>query len=155
MSRFRSLPRLWLIAGIASTLVVVVVAWALLSPSRGTVTGRVTSKGKPVVVGTVVAIAHDGTMRAADLDAQGRYTIEGIRAGKVQLGVISRDPAKSQQRLEKLAASNERLTIQDRGFGRAGNSKAWFAVPPRYEDPRSSGLETKLKGTIEFNIELQ
>lgn len=128
---------------------------AYLTKLRGTLTGLVTYKGNPVVVGTVVAHCSDGVRRTATLDSQGRYTIEGIPHGKVQVGVISRDPTRGMLRQLKMAKASDRLPEEDRETDRPGVSGKWFATSTSYEDPRWSGLETTVEGMTEFPINLQ
>jgi hypothetical protein len=144
----------WLFAAPAAVLLLVVPALAFRGSSTGTLTGRVTLSGKPVVVGTVVVLAADGSVRSAELDPQGNYAVEGVPQGKLQIGVISRDPTKARQRQQRLAASGDRLTHSDLCPARAA-SKSWFPVPVRYEDPHQSGLGVTLTGTTEYHVELQ
>jgi UDP-N-acetylmuramoylalanine--D-glutamate ligase len=114
--------------------------------------GRVTCGGKTVALGTVVAMAADGSVHTATIDPEGRYTIAKVPAGTVRLGVISRDPVKVQLKQTKLAAKSDRLTEADRGIPSFANG--WFAIPAKYEDPLGSGLELAIKGPQVFNIQL-
>jgi hypothetical protein len=142
---------------IGGTLIVVlgISLFAFRAPAKGTLAGRVVCKGKPVVVGTIVVLAGDGKLRAVPIEADGSYQVAGVPQGKVQLGVISRDPAKIQERYAKMAAPTDRLASDDRVAPQQVNKKNWFPVPKQYEDPHYSGLETTLKGQDKFDIELR
>jgi hypothetical protein len=136
-------------------LVIGVSLFAIRAPAKGTLAGRVICKGKPVVVGTIVVLAGDGKLRAVPIDSDGSYQVAGVPQGKVQLGVISRDPAKVQERYSKLAVQTDRLATDDRAAPPTSDKKNWFPVPKQYEDPHYSGLETTLKGHDNFDIELR
>lgn len=127
---------------------------AFRGPAKGTIAGRVLCQGKPVVVGTIVVLAGDGKLRAVPIEPDGSYQVVGVPRGKVQLGVISRDPAKIQERYSKLTPT-DRLANDDRVNPQLSDKKKWFPVPKQYEDPHYSGLETTLAGQANFDIELR
>jgi len=147
-------PKKWIIIPAAIVLLTMIPAVAFIGSGRGSLIGQVTFLGKPVTVGHVVVLAEDGSYHSGDIDAHGKFTIEKIPGGKVQLGVISRDPAQMLLRQVKLAQSSDRLPAEDRTAARSGISGKWIALPVQYEDPRTSALETFIKGTTEFHIEL-
>lgn len=132
-----------------------VAVFAFRAPAKGTLAGRVVCQGKPVLVGTIVVLGGDGKLRAVPIEPDGSYQVAGVPQGKVQLGVISRDPAKVQERYSKLAMPTDRLAADDRAAPLPIDKKKWFPVPKQYEDPHFSGLETTLKGQDKFDIELK
>jgi hypothetical protein len=148
-------PKKWIIIPAVSLLLSVIPAVAFMGPSRGTLTGQVSFLGKPVSVGHVIAIAADGSMHSGSIDGRGQYVIAKIPGGKVQLGVVSRDPAQTLLRQVRLAQGSDRLPPEDRTAARSGMAGKWIALPIQYEDPRSSGIETFIKGSTEFHIELR
>ncbi len=148
----------WKLTGIIGgtfVLTVGVMIFALRAPAKGTLAGRVVWQGKPVVVGTIVVLAGDGKLRAVPIEPDGSYQVAGVPKGKVQLGVISRDPAKIQERYAKMATPSDRLATDDRTAPQQLDKKKWFPVPKQYEDPQFSGLITTLKGQDKFDIELR
>src|SRR5205823_14560750 len=62
------------------------------SPGKGTVSGKVTYKGKPVVWGTVSAVASDNVQYAAPITPQGTYSIPKRPGRPVRLTVSSPNP---------------------------------------------------------------
>lgn len=150
--------RSWKLPVIIGGVFLVMVGGGLLAfrgPAKGTLAGKVVCQGKPVMVGTIVVLAGDGKLRAVPIEPDGSYQVAGVPHGKVQLGVISRDPAKIQERYAKLATLNERIAVEDRAAPMTADRKKWFPVPKEYENPHSSGLETMLKGQSRFDIELR
>src|SRR5690242_8111846 len=59
---------------------------------RGTVSGKVTYKGKPVVTGTVSVIGSDGIQYAAQITPQGTYSVPDVPAGPAKFTVSSPNP---------------------------------------------------------------
>lgn len=148
----------WKLTGIVAASAVLILSatlFAFRSPPKGTLAGRVICQGKPVVMGTIVVLANDGKLRAVPIAADGSYEVAGVPQGRVQLGVISRDPAKLQERYFKLAATTDRLANDDRHAPPPTSRKNWIPVPKQYEDPQYSGLATTLKGEAKFDIELR
>lgn len=144
-------------AAVAGAIIVLLggAVFAFRAPAKGTLAGRVVCQGKPVVVGTIVVLAGDGKLRAVPIEPDGSYQVAGVPQGKVQLGVISRDPAKMQERYAKLAMPTDRLVNDDRTGPQQLDKKKWFPVPKQYEDPQYSGLVTTLTGQAKFDIELR
>lgn len=123
------------------------------SGGSGTITGKVTYQGRPLTTGQVVIWTSSGNTYASEIDADGNYRIEGCPPGKHKVSVASPDPA----------VTAMATTSRERGRGapaanpspapKSGNSK-WFAIPPRYSDPESSGLVIEVSGSKEHNISL-
>ena len=89
--------RATVIGAIGMVMLIGLPVWAFRGPGHGKLSGRVTFAGKPVAAGIVVAVAADGSAKSSVTDADGWYSLDGVTNGKVQFGVISRDPAKAAQ----------------------------------------------------------
>ncbi len=103
------------------------------SSGKATVTGKITYQGKSVHSGGISGVGPDGLAVPGSIQA-GQYTISGITAGKVKIGVSSPPP--------HLASVNP-------GAGRGSVPKAapaqekdpnWFPIPDKFGDPEKSGV---------------
>lgn len=121
-------------------------------PSKGTLSGRVTVAGKPVAGGWVVAVSPDGATRTASLTDDGRFAFAAVPQGPVNLGVISPDPARVEQRGKRLSLRSERLAPDDLGAPCTPDRSKWQAVPAKFEDPRGSGLATIVGPSTVFDV---
>src|SRR6516165_11835660 len=81
----------WL--SIPCSLVLVLLTLAGCGSGTGAVMGRVTFRGKPVVSGSVVMLGADNKLVSTPLDAEGRYAVNGVPLGTVQVAVVSPNPA--------------------------------------------------------------
>lgn len=116
-------------------------------PSKGTVSGKVTHKGKPVVWGSVSLIASDGVQYVGQITPEGTYTIPNVPSGSVKICVSSPNP-----------------DVSARGPGAAGDgggdptpkpkAGAWFALPEQYNDPQKSGLTGTVRGDTTIDVDL-
>ena len=140
----------WLvaIAGVVA-LVAVPAGLAFRGGSTGSLSGRVLYHGTPLATGTVIAAVPDGATFSTPIAADGRYAFAKLPSGKLQFAVLSRDPAKAKLQRAKLSKS-ERLTAED--LAAPASVGKWIAIPPQYERPADSGLETVLKGTQSFDL---
>src|SRR4051812_35300699 len=66
----------------------------------GSLTGKVTYKGKTVASGSVMAIGSDGIARYSKIAPDGTYTITDLPVGDVKLGVHSPDPRPDPEKLK-------------------------------------------------------
>jgi hemoglobin len=95
----------------------------------GTVSGKVTYKGKPLPAGTVAFHSKDGKAISTKLSEDGTYAAEKVPAGEYNLAVET-DSAKG--------------------------SPKYVAIPAKYADPKTSGLTyTVKKGKQQFDIALE
>ncbi|MCX7429885.1 MAG: carboxypeptidase-like regulatory domain-containing protein [Planctomycetia bacterium] len=79
----------------AALLLVVVLLCSLLFvelPGATTLTGRVTSQGKPVVFGTVTVITSDHRTHSVPIKPDGTYVLKGVPRGPVKVAVSSPNP---------------------------------------------------------------
>ena len=125
---------------------------------KASVFGKVSYKGQPVVMGSVIIRGADGQSHSTDIGPDGTYMIGDIPAGQAQLAVISLEPA----------PISDVKNRQDRtGRGTAGpqtsnapkppmDRKLWRKLPEIYESVISSGLTCDVKSpSTERNIELE
>ena len=81
---------------IAAALLLVVVVLCVLPfvefPGATTLTGRVTSQGKPVVFGTVTVITSDHRAHSVPIRPDGTYVLKRVPRGPVKVAVSSPNP---------------------------------------------------------------
>lgn len=132
------------------SLAVFFLAAALLSgcgPSTSTVSGTVTYQGKKVVWGGVALVAADGTAHPGTIEKDGSFTIANVPTGTAKVGVTSPDPlmgAKSAKEFEGTRYKPPQLP--------AG---AWFPVPEKFGDPKTSGLTVEVGSGAKAEIDVK
>jgi hypothetical protein len=136
------------------------------SSGTGEVKGRVTFRGKPVVSGSVVLLGADNKVVSVPLDAEGRYAVNGVPLGTVQVAVVSPNPAPRRRlprrlldRVEKQSKlSEEKNNSKDSPTSAApkAESSKWFPLPQQYELADTSGITTTVyNGENTFDIDLK
>src|SRR5438477_1667604 len=70
-----------------------------------TVAGKVTYQGRPVLSGSVIVLNDDGTAVSGVIQPDGTYSVEGVKKGRVKVGVLSPDPTKARSVLHTEAAA--------------------------------------------------
>lgn len=109
------------------------------------VTGTVTYRGKPVVWGTVNAIAADKMTHYAVIQPDGTFRFAKLPAGPAVFGVVSPDPSFERSMSADMKAE---LAAREAKAGVVLPPKppkgAWFPLPPKFGDPRSSGVAATL-----------
>jgi hypothetical protein len=132
-------------------------------PSTGTVTGKVTHKGKPVVWGTITMIASDNIPYSGSLNPDGTYSIVGVRGGPVKIGVMSPNPDGATRGSTPVGGRPGAGAAGDLGGKAAAPAQpavalpapgAWFALPDKYADPLQSGLTGTVQGDTVLNVDL-
>jgi hypothetical protein len=122
--------------------------------SRGTVSGKVTHKGKPVVWGTVSVFASDDVQYAGQLTPEGTYSIPDVPSGQVRITVSSPNPDGTGR--GGPAAANG-------GLGDSPGPEAaatrpppgiWFPIPAKYSEPSRSGLTGTVRGNTVIDLDL-
>lgn len=118
----------------------------------GDLSGKVSYQNKPVVWGTVLVVASDGTIHQANIERDGSYSAKGVRVGEAALAVNSPDPTAplirkpEVQPLEDPAEARQRAELK----------RNWFPLPDRYGDPKGSGLTHTVGGGMNArDIELR
>jgi hypothetical protein len=121
----------------------------------GTVSGKVTHKGKPVVWGTVSVYASDGVQYPGMITAEGTYSIPNVPSGPVKLTVSSPNPDGTDR--GGPAAAN--AGTGDSPGREAGVTRppagTWTAIPERYSDPNQSGLVGTVSSDTVINLDLR
>jgi hypothetical protein len=147
-------------------LVLVLLALAGCGSGTGAVTGRVTFRGKPVVSGSVVMVGVGNKLVSGPLDAEGRYALNGVPLGTVQVAVVSPNPNPRRRvprrllehREKKMKLLEEKKDVQDSPppvAPKVDRSK-WFPLPKQYELADTSGTTTTIHcGDNTFDIELK
>jgi hypothetical protein len=108
-----------------------------------TVTGKVTYLDRPVTYGSVVFLSADKTARSTAIEPDGTYTVERAPRGTVAIAVISRNPSKGRK-------------AKSEGGDHAADVKQWLPLPPKFEDPSTSGLGCMVDANrVHHDIELK
>jgi hypothetical protein len=111
---------------------------------RVDVSGRVTYKGEPLVVGSVTFVGKDNLPVQGQIQADGRYTVVGVLIGDNRVAVSSlqvNPPGRD--------SKTGQLSLPGVDLGKAP------AIPDHYGDPRQSGLQFKVqKGPNNYDIPL-
>ena len=113
----------------------------------GSVSGKVTFQGKPLVYGTVLLIGSDNASVQAEIQKDGQYSASGLAAGEVMIAVNSPNP-----KGVAVYAGWKDPNKKPPPFEVPG----WFAIPPKYENVTTSGLTFTIKrGSNSFDIEMK
>jgi hypothetical protein len=113
----------------------------------GSVAGKVTFQGKPLVYGTVLLIGSDNKSVQAQIQPDGSYSASGLAPGDVKVAVNSPNPKGVAIYAGWKDPNKKPPSLEVPG---------WFAIPQKYEDVTTSGLTVPLmSGSNEFNIDLK
>jgi hypothetical protein len=148
VSRRLLLPLLCLLLGLSAT----------GCGGTGTVSGKVTYKGKPVPSGTITFQGSDGNPVSAQLDKEGNYTARNVKTGDAKVTITAIDES-------KMLEFAEALKKQRRGEGPKPGDKpvipqmpkgALNLVPAQYGQFDTSGLTATIKsGSNTQNFDLK
>lgn len=139
-------------------LVLLLLGIAGCGPGKGDVSGVITYKGQPLKSGQVVFQPDGGTMVAAEIGPDGRYSLSGVPEGTVKIGVSVIDPGVTQHFRDLSAAGQSKGARDGKDAPKkpTGTPVQFHAVPQKYGDPNGSGLTYEVKsGTQTHNIDLQ
>jgi hypothetical protein len=138
--------------------------------ARGSVAGKVTFRGQPVMAGSVVMCGSDKRPATSAIEENGTYSLEDVPVGQVQVAVVSPNPAIAANRSKALAIvakakakakatdkfDYEAIVPQEASAGSEGPKKRWVRLPKDVEFPDRSGITTTIRpGENTFNIELK
>ncbi len=137
-------------------------------PGRGDVHGQVKFQGKVVSRGSVVMVGGDRKPLVGRIEPDGTYSLKGVPAGIIRIGVVSPDPAAASKTIRRAPQNRKGPADLKAKFGtqmaqndetgataQAARGK-WFPLPKAYEDPDTSGLTTEIgQGENRFDIELR
>jgi hypothetical protein len=115
---------------------------------RGDMSGKVTYKGKPLVFGTVQFEASDKTIKQANIEKDGSYSIPGVPVGDAKVAVSSDNPQSSAfQPLQREGMPPPKPLPEVKG---------WFPIPPEYQDLSKPKLTYTVKrGKNTYDIDLK
>jgi hypothetical protein len=146
---------------------VLLAAWLALGANgcgrgKGSVSGTVTYRGKPVRVGSVVMIGEDNKAHNGAIDDDGKYRVKDVLVGTVKVGVVSPDPASTQPR-QRPPMKGPKAKTKELGdmppsppSAPTTDRSKWFRLPKQYEVPAESGITTIIeRGENTFDIELK
>lgn len=158
----------------ASVVVIAVACGIWWAANRGapvtSVSGEVTSGGRPVVFGTVTIVGADRRAYSATIGADGRFTVANVPVGPVQIAVSSPDPRGGVGALARGSSEEPASPLRPTAADPAGTARSdaaapppgttiaaapaapmpdqtrspppvgWFRIPGRYASPDTSGL---------------
>jgi hypothetical protein len=121
---------------------------ALGCGGRGDVSGKVSYQGKLLVFGTVQIEASDKTIKQANIEQDGSYSIPGVPVGEAKVAVSSDNPNSSAfQPLQREGRPPPPPLPKVEG---------WFAIPPEYQDLSKPKLTyTVERGQNKYDIDLK
>jgi hypothetical protein len=121
------------------------------SKPPGSVSGRVSYKGKDLSYGTIVFVSQDNQVKQGDIDEDGSYKIENVPAGPAKVAVVvERAPELTggpRMQAGKMGGPAGEVA-GDKNYGKSGRKtvkKSTIQVPERYRDPEKSGLTYTVK----------
>jgi hypothetical protein len=139
----------------AVLLAAVALAVAGCSGGEGTLKGKVTYQGKPVIYGSVIAVGPDGLRQSAGLKEDGSYQFEKLRAGSYKLSVQSPEPRDRNSLPPEMRAPPGLPGGPPANLKPIDKSK-WMQLPDLYGDPDTSGITTTVKrGENQYDVELK
>jgi hypothetical protein len=96
--------------------------------SKATISGKVTYRGAPLTGGILTLYPASGTAYPVPLNADGTFKVSGAPVGTMGVGIATElDPAIP-------AGSLPSIPVKP------------VAIPPKYKDPKTSGLTWEIKG---------
>jgi len=128
------------------------------------VTGSVTYQGKPVVWGSVTLMDERGQYHQGPIGLDGTYSIDGVPAGRVKIGVFSPKPddpppaeaAKTgPKKMGTPGPEDPRAKFKQTPNNVPRPSPGqWFPIPERYGDPTSSDLSGEVRSGQPLDINI-
>lgn len=102
--------------------------------------GKVTYQGRPVTSGVVVVLNPDRTTAKGEIEPDGSYRVSGVGRGRVQVGVLSPDPAHPAARPARSRKPKPKPTA------------GWVALPDGVGNPSTSGIALEMAGSATHDI---
>ena len=128
---------------------VIIFASGCGGPGLCTVTGKITSKSKPVCTGAINLLAENGEYFSGGIDQEGNYTLINVPTGTFKVAVISDKPAGP-------PPMSIKRNPNDPPPPAPAVVANWVPVDAKYGDPNTSGKQITLNsGTNTVNIDLE
>src|SRR5262249_34252536 len=111
---------------------------------------KVSYKGKPVALGSVLLFGADGKPRTSSIETDGSYHFADVPVGEAKLAVYSPDPAeqdKQRKPVRQRKSSRKKPLPKDAPVAPAlpaVDRTKWFAIPAEYSDVDHSGLRVTI-----------
>lgn len=102
-------------------------------PGKASVKGKVHYGSKPVKFGEVVIFGGDGIPKTVKISRDGTYEVTEVMSGDGRIAVRSTHPKETASLNRDEKAPPDPVDV-----------KNWFALPPVYADPNSSGQTLKI-----------
>ena len=140
--------------GLAVPLLAVIFAVVGCGPSKGTVSGTVTFKGKPVTSGSVSLFGSDNIQYSSQISPDGTYSIPDVPGGPAKFLVVSPNPNDAAR--QRVRTGGGPLDGPAGGGATPVVPKSsWVEIPETYGDPATSGLTGTVNGPTTINLELK
>lgn len=128
-------------------------ALAGCGPATGTVSGKVSFRGKTVRSGSVMVIVSNHSKPVyGQISSDGKYTLENVPLGDAKFAILSPNPDESGfgDRMGQLKK------IKQRSRQSSTSDTEWFPIPDRYGDISTSGHGlTVNQGQNDYDIKLK
>src|SRR5262245_32889412 len=125
-------------------------------PSGGTVSGKVTYRGKPVTMGHVTMIGSDNVQYVGDITSEGTYSIPHVPGGPVKITVSSPNPNIAQRaRAIGPGPRGGAGDLEEAAPPPPTAPTGWVEIPPEFADPEQSGLTGTVKSATIINLDLE
>jgi hypothetical protein len=122
------------------------------TPATGTVSGKVTYKGKPLTSGTVVFMGDKNVTAQSPIDSEGRYSLK-IAAGPAKITVAVPTPVSVPAGQRMMDPS--KMGASDKTVEKSKPSEKPVRIPAKYTDPSGTPLTyTVQSGNQEHDINL-
>jgi len=130
--------------------------------SKGTITGKVTYKGKPLPVGTVMFVSEQGEGTVTADIQDGEYKAMKVPTGPAKIAVYT-PPSQSPpaQYMAKMIPPKEVLQQlapdkSSEDIAKSAQKPKSVPIPEKFHDPNTSGLKYTVKRGLQvYDIDLQ
>jgi hypothetical protein len=119
-------------------------------PSLGSLSGKVTYRGKELTSGTVLLLGSDGVPLSALIGPDGSYRFDSVPIGPARLGVSSPAPVVEKQKINNWSRGRAQVKpgvqVANRASAPKAGASGWFPIPAKFAAPETSGLACAIKG---------